>query len=202
MRRWFPQELIEGVEMNMRRSLTALVLATAVAATSGLALAAPVNAAPAGQGVQPLGVGAFEQIRNEYSNKCIIPKGNSSNANAPIVQRTCENRNHHRWVFTPVGNGYYWIVNQGSGMCLDLAANSEEEVTYGTRVQQFWCSSEYTSEQWYPISYYGTPIFWLQNRVKGLCLDVLGRSTSNDAPLQVIECKIAQDERAQLFYNN
>lgn len=184
--------------MNMRRRLATMVTAVVVAVTAGTALAGSAHAAPTSQDVQPLGVGVFQQIRNEFSNKCIIPKGNSLNPNAPIVQRTCENRTQHRWALFSTGNGYYWIVNQGSGLCLDLAANSEDEVTYGTRAQQFTCDMAYTSEQWAPISYFGTGIYLYQNRVKNLCLDVLGRSGSNDAPLQVIECKLY--ETAQQFY--
>ncbi|MEV4415130.1 RICIN domain-containing protein [Catellatospora sp. NPDC049609] len=185
--------------MNMRRRLTTLVLATAVAAITGLATAGSASAAPTAQDAQTLGVGVFQQIRNEYSNKCVIPKGNSLNPNAPIVQRTCDNsKSQHRWALFPTENGYYWIVNQGSGLCLDLAANSEDEVTYGTRAQQFYCNRAYTSEEWYPISYFGTGIWLFQNKVKNLCIDVLGRSSSNDAPLQVIECKLY--ETAQQFY--
>ncbi|WP_155373401.1 RICIN domain-containing protein [Catellatospora vulcania] len=182
--------------MNMRHRLVALVLATAVAAAT--ASAGPANAAPTGQDHQTMGVGVFQQIRNEFSRKCVIPKGNSNIPNAPIVQRTCENRTQHRWALFPTSGGYYWIVNQGSGLCLDLAANSEDEVVIGTRAQQFTCSTAYTSEEWYPISYFGTGIYLFQNKVKGLCIDVLGRSSNNDAPLQVIECKLY--ETAQQFY--
>ncbi|MEU7822804.1 RICIN domain-containing protein [Catellatospora sp. NPDC049133] len=184
--------------MNIRQRLATLVVTAAVAVATGLASAGPASAAPTGQDNQTMGVGVFEQIRNEYSYKCLIPKGNSSNHNAPIVQRSCENRPHHRWALFPTSNGYYWIVNQGSGLCLDLAANSEDEVQIGTRVQQFTCNAAYTSEEWTPISYFGTGRYLYQNKVKGLCLDVLGRSTGNDVPLQVIECKLY--EPAQQFY--
>jgi hypothetical protein len=184
--------------METRRRLATLVLSTMLAAVVGLAFGGAASAAPASRpGPEPLAAGIFAQIVNEYSNKCVIPKGNSTNGNAPIVQRTCEERVNHRWALYPTGNGYYWIVNQGSGLCLDLVANSEDEVVIGTRVQQFWCSTAYTSEQWQLISYFGTGIYLFQTRIKGLCLDVLGRSTGNDVLLQVIECKLY--EPAQHF---
>ncbi|WP_166388835.1 RICIN domain-containing protein [Catellatospora methionotrophica] len=183
----------------MRRRLVALLFATAVSVGAGLATAAPASAAPAGlDDHQTFGVGTFETIRNERSLKCLIPKGNSNNANAPIVQRGCESRTQHRWALFPTSNGYYWIVNQGSGLCLDLAANSEDEVVPGTRAQQFPCDAAYSSEEWTPISYFGTGRFLYQNKVKGLCLEVLGRSYNNDAPLQVNNCNLY--ETAQQFY--
>jgi hypothetical protein len=178
----------EGAAMNMRRRLATLAL-TVVMTGGGLAFPGMAAAAPAGD-TAPQAIGSFTQMVNEYSRKCVIPKGKSLNANAPIVQRTCENNATHRWIMTPLGNGYYWVINQGSGLCLDLAANSEEEVTYGTRVQQFHCSTAYTGEQWRKIDYFGTGIYLLQNRIKNLCMDVQFRSGSNDAPLQVIECKL------------
>lgn len=183
--------------MNMRRRLAALVLATGVALSGGLATGAPVTAAPAQQDVKPAAVGVFQQIRNVWSGKCVIPKGNSSNHNALIVQRTCENRVHHRWILQPLNNGYYWIINQGSGLCLDLVVNSEAEVIPGVKVQQFGCETFYTSEQWRPVNF-GSGYISFQTLIHGLCLDVLFRSTANDAQLQVVECK--PFEPAQWFY--
>ncbi|HYN93329.1 MAG TPA: RICIN domain-containing protein [Pilimelia sp.] len=177
--------------MNVRRRLVMVALTGLVAAVGGVVSATAASAAPpAGPAAGPRAVGGFYQVINKRSNKCVAPRANSALPQARIVQRGCEPRVNHRWALHAIGNGYHWLSNQGSGYCLDLFANSEEEVVIGTRVQQFPCSLEYTSEQWRlvpapaPSGHY-----LLQTRIHGLCLDVLNASTANDAPLQVIECK-------------
>lgn len=184
--------------MSTGRRLATLLVGLTLS-LGGLALGPAAQAAPGpGHEISPAAAGNFYQVVNKHSNKCVTPRGNSTGLNALVVQRSCENRVSHRWAPEYVGNGYYWLVNQGSGLCLDLQANSEEEVQIGTLVQQFACRVEYTSEQWElvpgpaPSGHYQ-----LRNRVKGLCADVKFRSTANDAQLQVIECKY--NEPAQLF---
>jgi hypothetical protein len=181
--------------MTMQRRLVMLVLGLALAVASlafgATAHAAPTGAADGGQAT----LSAYSFIRNQNSGKCLQPK--SSYANAVVVQRTCGPWGGMGWALQDVGGGYYWLVNNHSGMCLDLQANSEAEVVPGTLVQQFWCKIEYTSEQWQLVPSTVSGYYHLKNRVKGLCADIRHRSTANDAPLQVIECKYY--ESAQRF---
>lgn len=141
------------------------------------------------------GLSAFQFIRNENSGKCLQPK--SSYQNAVVVQRTCGPWGGMGWALQNIGGGYYWLVNDYSGLCMDLQANTEEEVVRGTLVQQFWCNIEYTGEQWQLVPSTTPGYYHLRNRIKGLCADVRNRSTANDALIQVIECKT--HESAQRF---
>jgi alpha-L-fucosidase len=180
--------------MNLRR-LVPLVLAMALTLGS-LAVSTTAHAAPpAGADGKAAALSAFSFIRNQNSGKCLQPR--SSYPNALVVQRTCGPWGGMGWALQNVGGGYYWLVNDYSGLCMDLQANSEEEVVRGTPVQQFWCNIEYTSEQWQLVPSTTAGYYHLRNRVKGLCADVRNRSTANDAQLQVVECKYY--ESAQRF---
>jgi hypothetical protein len=179
--------------MTTRRRLVQLILGLTFALGS-VASATTAQAAPAA----PTGdtaLSAFAPIRNENSGKCLQPK--NSYANAVVVQRTCGPWGGMGWALQDIGGGYHWLVNNHSGMCLDLQANSEAEVVRGTLVQQFWCKIEYTGEQWQLVSSTTPGYYHLRNRIKGLCADIRHRSTANDAVLQVIECKY--NESAQRF---
>jgi hypothetical protein len=184
--------------MSRMGKLTMLVLiGIAVAAgTFGAGTAAQAASQP-----QPLAsttaAAPYYFIQNVHSSRCLQPTSPAA-ANSVIVQRTCGPWGGMTWGLLYYGNGYYWLVSQYSGMCLDLQANSEAEVVRGTLVQQFYCSGEYTSEQWRLVPGPApTGTYQLQNRVKGLCADIQGRSSANNAKLQVIECKY--NEPAQLF---
>lgn len=180
--------------MTLRR-LVMLVLGMALSVGS-LAFSTTAHAAPrGGPDGKAAALNAFSFIRNQNSGKCLQPK--SGNPNALVVQRTCGPWGGMGWALQYVGNGYYWLVNDYSGLCMDLQANSEAEVVRGTPVQQFWCNIEYTSEQWQLVPSTTAGYYLLRNRVKGLCADVRNRSTANDAQLQVIECKY--NEAAQRF---
>jgi Ricin-type beta-trefoil lectin domain len=91
------------------------------------------------------------------------------------------------------------LVNQASQMCLDLQVNSEAEVVPGTLVQQFYCWTGYTSEQWNRSSGSRHYHFQVWTRIKGLCLDVRNRSSANGALLQVYSCKYYEDAQEFRF---
>lgn len=180
--------------MTLRR-LMPLVLAT-ILSIGSLTVSTSAHAAPpGGPDDKAAALSAFTYIRNENSGKCLQPR--SSDANALVVQRTCGPWGGMGWALQNIGGGYYWLVNNYSGMCMDLQANSEAEVVRGTLVQQFWCNIEYTGEQWQLVPSTTAGYYHLRNRIKGLCADIRNRSTANDAQLQVIECK--SFESAQRF---
>jgi len=180
-----------------RRHKLALLAVTGIAvmlSTLVFGTGAQAAARPDGPGIEYVD-GPPYYIINKYSNKCLQPQ--HFDANALINQRTCGPWGTMPWNLQYVGNGYYWIVNDYTQMCMDLQANSEAEVTYGTLVQQFPCSTIYPTEQWRLVVNVPTGYYQLVNRVKGLCADIQFRSPNNGALLQVIECKT--NEPAQLF---
>jgi hypothetical protein len=179
------------------RRLATFAVAGTVMLGGALAVGAGAQAAPSVQtALAPVRWSDYGQIiTNYHSGKCLQPQ--SSSANAFVEQRTCNGSALQRWKVTESGTGYAWLVNQGSGLCMDLYANSEAEVVNGTTVQVFYCSTEYTTEQWARSR--GSRLYHYQvfNRVKGLCLDVRNRSTSDGALLQVWSCSYY--ENAQQF---
>ena len=139
--------------------------------------------------------GEPQVIKNYASGKCLQPESNS--ANALVVQRSCTFGASQQWRAMVVNGHYFWLRNQATGLCMDLQANSEEEVGNGTLVQVFFCSGAFTSEQWNRMGGSRPGYFQVLNLVKGLCLDVQNRSSSDNARLQVWTCKAFED--AQKF---
>jgi hypothetical protein len=134
-------------------------------------------------------------IVNFASNKCLQPK--SYLEQALIEQRTCSSSQLQRWVSEDLGNGFVRLVNQGSHFCIDLLANTEAEVGNGTKLEQFDCNIAYTGQQWARSPGSRSAHFQVFNRIKGLCMDVTNRSTSNGAVIQVWSCNFY--ETAQEF---
>jgi hypothetical protein len=177
----------------VRARFAAGLVAGLMAAVTGLAPGGAARAAPPAPDGATTNANPILTITNLHSNRCIGPENGTPNA--LIRQRGCNRSSTQLWEFVPTGSEYL-LVNRGTGYCLDLQANSEDEVVWGTLAQQFWCNGAYDSEYWYLVlvSY---PYYQLVNRVKNLCLDVRGRSSSDGALLQVWGCK--SGEPAQLF---
>ena len=114
-----------------------------------------------------------QTIVNYNSNKCLQPQ--SYAAQAFIEQRTCDGSSLQRWKLSDPGTGYAVLVNQGSGLCIDLYANSEDEVGNGILLEQFYCNVAYTGQQWARSWGSRRYHYQVQNRIKGLCLDVRNR---------------------------
>jgi hypothetical protein len=175
-----------------------MLMLTAIAVTVGtLAFAGSAQAAPPAGPHAPTASFAFAQnIINFSSNKCLQPQ--SANRNAIVVQRRCDSTNFlQRWFVSDLGDGYSFLVNQGSGLCMDLQANSEAEVGNGTLVQVFDCFAGYTSEHWAFSQGSRVNHYQIFNKDKGLCADVRNRSSADGAVLQIWECKFL--ETAQEF---
>jgi hypothetical protein len=175
----------------------------AVAVLGGIALT--LAFAGSAQAAQPPGpqaavpsTGFAFNIINFSSNKCLQPQ--SWSRNAVVVQRTCDRTNFlQRWTLSPLGDGYSFVVNQGTGFCMDLQANSEDEVGNGTLVQQFDCFAGYTSEHWNFVAGSRVNHYQVFNLVKGLCLDLKDRSSANGAVIQVWSCKFLETAQEWRF---
>ena len=179
---------------TVRRRLAVLILTIVATTTGPLAAGTGAHAGPRPP-ASLVDWGPTHVIVNYHSNKCLQP--NSYSANALVVQYTCGTTNLQKWRIVLQANGYAWLQNVGSRMCMDLKANSEAEVVNGTLVQVFHCSTTYTTEQWNRSTGSRLQYFQTWNRVKGLCLDVQDGSSANNARLQVWSCKY--HETAQQF---
>lgn len=130
------------------------------------------------------------------TNKCLQPQ--SLSPNALVVQQPCDRSNHLQWWYrVDLGDGYSFLKNDGSQLCMDLQANSEDEVGNGTLVQQFYCYAGYTSEHWAFSPGSRVNHYQIFNLVHGICADLKDRSSSNGAVIQVWSCKYL--ETAQEF---
>jgi hypothetical protein len=170
----------------------ASVLALAVASA---AQAAPREEAPrAAAALAPAHWSDYGQtIVNNNSGKCLQPQSNA--LQAFIEQRTCNGSSAQRWKITDAG-GYAALVNQYTGMCIALYADPED-VGDGTLLEQFYCYSADPAEQWSRARASRLYHYQVWNNIKGLCLQVRNRATSDGALLEVRGCSYY--ESAQQF---
>lgn len=175
-----------------------MVALATVAISGGLLVAGTgAQAAPA---AAPAYLPGSHAIINYNSNKCLQPQ--SLAPNALIEQRDCDNTSRQRWTSVDVGDGYALLVNQASGLCLDLQANSFPEVGNGTLTQQFYCSWPYDLERWNMSPGSRSNHFQVFNAftvpgIGWMCLDVRNRSKTNGALIQIWSCNFR--ETAQEF---
>ncbi|WP_433219845.1 RICIN domain-containing protein [Dactylosporangium sp. CS-047395] len=106
-------------------------------------------------------------------------KVDNANQSAPVVIRNCgiASNFYQQWYWQDTTGGYYRIFNRQTGKCLNAAGN----VTTGTRVIQYGCSTSALNDQWKPTIKQNGDIdyYWLQNRQGGLCLRVNTSSSGN-----------------------
>jgi ricin-type beta-trefoil lectin protein len=163
-----PDTVIQGGK-SMRIRLVPMLIAAALAAGT-LTAGAPAFADDF----------AFKII-NQNSGKCLQP--GSLDANAFVVQRTCTNTSMQYWKrINETADGWFQLQSQAHlGLCMDLRANSPEEVFAGTLVQVFYCS---ISAYW-RFEYYQHPYYLINSQVWPLNLDVANASKSDNAVIQV-----------------
>ncbi|GIJ47765.1 hypothetical protein Val02_46510 [Virgisporangium aliadipatigenens] len=165
--------------MRNRLTIALRVMAAAVFVAS-LGLAAPAEAAPST---------GFFMIRSKMNNKCMVPKGSGTGNHVPIVMFTC--RSGDPWQFWTVidNNGTSKrFMNKHSGRCLDIAANSDGEVTFGTRLQTFSCD---IAAQWIEDPFGANVLLRWANRP--FCIDIVDRNPGNNVPVQMLDCKPFED---------
>ncbi len=163
-------------------------LSLTAAAPSSAAPIPPSGAAAAQLGSGPVTnfIGDYFELRNVGSNKCASVQDRSVAAGALVHSWSCANANNDLWNPIALGNGFYWLVNRNSGLCLDIRTNAG--VSNGQVLQQFPCNMIYTSEQWR----FDTIIpgrFQIASAANtGKCIDLKFGSTSNGALVQMWSC--------------
>jgi hypothetical protein len=135
---------------------------------------------------------------NYGSRLCLQPEHETPTNGVAIVQQRCkENDRYQRWFFSAKRLDYqkpgiYWVVNSGSGQCLD---DRDGRTADGSPVQQWTCNFTSTTMQWKLESLGYSPELplyppWAQfiNVRSGKCLDVRGGSSAPGARVQIYHC--------------
>jgi Ricin-type beta-trefoil lectin domain-like len=146
--------------------------------------------------VQPPGDEYDSLLKNWGSGLCLQPEYEIRINGLAIVQHPCnDNDPYQRWYFFTVRLGFqkpgiYWIINSGSGQCLD---DRDGKTADRSPVQQWTCNWS-TTMQWKleTVGYIPYPDYptWGQfiNMRSGKCLDVRAGSSAPGAALQIYHC--------------
>ncbi len=179
--------MIKRIMLGLILALAGILGATALAPASASGVT-PGPTAVSGSGPVANFIGEYFEIRNSATNKCASVKDRSVTAGATVHEWTCANANNDLWAPQPLGNGYYWLVNRNSGMCLDIRTNDSS--LFGKSLQQFPCNIIYSSEQW-RFDSAGPPRFNLVSAANpGYCAALRGGSSANGTAIEMYNCSI------------
>jgi hypothetical protein len=119
-------------------------------------------------------------IFSKSSGRCIDVQGYSEDEGGSIIQYSVHGENNQRWVFKPVGNGFYHIISVHSNKCLDVSEPGEDGFAY---VVQKHPDGGRDSQKWWlkPVENGYYQIINRQRSDNGL--DVLHESQENAAKI-------------------
>lgn len=159
-----------------RRTVTALLLAGAISAAWGVAVATPASAA------------TDVIIQNQGNLKCLEPLSGLLDPGVPIVQAPCvPGRAEQLWnrVFDGSGSGVLQYRNKATSLCMDARGGA----TNGTPIQQWTCNT-ISNEKWTDAGF--VPAFTrVLSRVSGSsshCLDNPLQGNADNAGMQLFAC--------------
>ena len=161
--------------MNNRRRIASLILAGAVPAVVSVTAAIPAHAD-----------GGFVTLSNFGSGLCaeVNPQDNYFANGARVQQQTCNGQLEQAWLRVGVGGGYYNLVNQRSGQCMDVRNGQNAD---RVQVQQWTCTN--TPGMKWKIQRTGVNgSDRLISQIGGRCLDVAGGSLAPGAKIQIYSC--------------
>jgi hypothetical protein len=138
---------------------------------------------PAAAATAPVGTGAAQEIRNQYSSLCLDDFGYSTQPGAEVRQWSCAETANQLWEVTDLGTGYARIKNKHSDLCLD---NFNFGTTPGSEVRQWNCNGN-AAQQWSIIDA-GGGYTQIVNRHSALCLDNTNGSQLDGALIQQWTC--------------
>ena len=113
---------------------------------------------------------AFYKIVSLYSGKTLEAVNNSRDNGAMVVQDLEKKSNSQLWRMVPDKLGFYMIINEGSGKCLDTSTGSLTQWDINNTDNQKWVLLKSTNNAYTIIS-----------KSQNKCLDVRGGSLNNGA---------------------
>jgi Ricin-type beta-trefoil lectin domain len=129
-----------------------------------------------------------------HSNKCVNVTAASTSNGANIQQYQCTGGDNTMFTLESQANGSYRLKAKHSGKCMRVTTNQA-----GANVDQNACDTS-TSQQFDLIPVNGK--FQLKNRSGGMCLDVAGVSTANNANVQVWNCGTGANQQFTMAVTN
>ena len=165
--------------MRTRNLLT--VVAVVIGVTTGqFVTAGSAGAANSGTDVR---AGAF-QLVNITTNLCAGPSVKPETS-GQVVQRLCTGLPATLWAAQPIpGSLNTLLVNQGNGLCMDLAVGVGDDIP----VVQAPCSPKLVSQQWQFVTREVPNLVKIVNGKLGQCLEVENGEAPAGAPVQVSAC--------------
>ena len=120
--------------------------------------------------------GSVAALQNVKVNNCLGVSGHSSANGALLESQGCDGSGFQSWQLVSDSNGYYQLMNQGSGKCIDVPAGSSVQ---GLQMQQWACyNGDY--QKW-SLADQGSGNYFITSKYTGQVLDVAGASSANGA---------------------
>jgi hypothetical protein len=174
--------------VNNLRRISSLILAGAIPAVVSMTAAVPAHAD-----------GGFVTLTNFGSGKCagVNPQDNYFANGARVQQQTCNEQPEQNWLRIGVGDGYYKLVNQRSGQCMDVRNGQDAN---RVQVQQWTCTN--TRGMKWRITRQGVNgSDRVTSQIGGRCLDVDGGSLADGAKIQIYACTSAGNTAQSWIFN-
>ena len=171
--------------MKSQRRIVGLLLVGAMSAAGFVAVGLPASAAN----------GAYRTIVNSGSQKCAgLNPFEYFNNGASVVQQTCNGQPEQNWAPVYLGGGNYQMVNQRSGMCLDVRDGVNADAT---QVQQWTCTNTPGMSWQVPGNFPKLTRGMVVSKIGSRCLDVRAGSLEDGAIIQIYHCTFSNN--AQLW---
>jgi hypothetical protein len=143
--------------------------------------------------------GSYE-IRAKFSAKCLDVANASTQSGANVQQYTCQGQANQHFTLAPRLIPMHLIARH-STKCVDVANGSLQN---NANVQQYHCIGQ-DNQLWYAqlvgIAPDGNTYYTIVSQNSGLCLDVAGASTADNANVQQFGCSGADNQSFRFVAN-
>ncbi|RUS18875.1 ricin B lectin domain-containing protein, partial [Endogone sp. FLAS-F59071] len=131
------------------------------------------------------------------SGLCLDDTNGSTSNGQSMQQWACTSGSQNQqWTFNAIGNGFYQIVNQQSGLCLDNGGGAAN----GTTINQWKCYSNLDNQLW-SLPKQSDGSYAIVSLTSGLCIDVRSFSTANGGAIQQYECAFTTNQRWKISFS-
>ena len=141
-----------------------------------------------GGGTGGINSGAWYQVANTNSGKCLDATGGGTANGTAVQQWTCGSGNtNQQWQFQPTDSGYYKVVTRNAPAEAWDVTGGAGATNDGAQIQ-LWSYGGGTNEQWKPVQHADGSYSFSPRNNTGECLDVTGVSTADGARLEQWSC--------------